>query len=206
MFISVLRLSRSDVQQIAVCNQGVFDAYTLHKTVYSMFPKESEETRSFLYADHGGDFNEKRILILSKNLPKEPQIGKVETQEVPSQFLQQEYYGFEVLMNPVRCDSKTKKKIPIRGNDKDSLKLWFLEKAEANGFEVVPDSLSIGNTSVLQFHKDMQKVVLGKASFKGRLKVTDREKFINAFEKGLGKGKAYGFGLFQIVPLTNATV
>ena len=74
MFISVLRLSRSDVQQIAVCNQGVFDAYTLHKTVYSMFPKESEETRSFLYADHGGDFNEKRILILSKNLPKEPQI------------------------------------------------------------------------------------------------------------------------------------
>ena len=206
MFISVLRLSRSDVQQIAVCNQGVFDAYTLHKTVYSMFPKESEETRSFLYADRGGDFNEKRILILSKNLPKEPQIGKVETQEVPSQFLQQEYYGFEVLMNPVRCDSKTKKKIPIRGNDKETLKHWFLEKAVANGFEVVSDSLSIGNTSVLQFHKDKQKVVLGKASFKGRLKVTDREKFINAFEKGLGKGKAYGFGLFQIVPLTNAIV
>ena len=118
MFISVLRLSRSDIQQIAVCNQGVFDAYTLHKMVYSLFPKESEETRSFLYADRGGDLYEKRILILSKNLPKKPQIGKVETQEVPSQFLQQDYYGFEVLMNPVRCDSKTKKKIPIRGNDK----------------------------------------------------------------------------------------
>ena len=185
MFISVLRLSRSDVQQIAVCNQGVFDAYTLHKTVYSLFPKESEETRSFLYADRGGDFNEKRILILSKKMPKDPQIGKIETQEVPSQFLQQDYYGFEVLMNPVRCDSKTKKKIPIRGNDKDALKQWFLEKAAANGFEVAQDSLSVGNTRTSEMlflekplSKDALRSLIGKSLLMHLKKDWEREKLM----------------------------
>lgn len=206
MYISVLRLSRDDIQQIAIGNQGIFDAYTIHKLVYSLFPKENENTRSFLYADKGGDFRGKQILILSKNEPIIPQIGSVESRTVPETFLEQDFYGFEILMNPVRCDSKTHKKIPIRGNDKEALRSWFLEKADVNGFEVIKESLTVGNTSVLQFSKDKQKVVLGKASFKGRLKVTDREKFIKAFENGLGKGKAYGFGLFQIIPLTKASV
>ena len=42
MFISVFRLSRDDIQQIAIANQGVFDTYTIHKLVYSLFPKENE--------------------------------------------------------------------------------------------------------------------------------------------------------------------
>lgn len=206
MYISVLRLSRDDIQHIAIANQGVFDAYTIHKLVYSLFPKENENTRNFLYADKGGDVRGKQILILSKNEPVVPQVGSIESRTIPEAFLEQEFYGFEVLMNPVRCDSKTHKKIPIRGNDKEALKKWFLEKATVNGFEVFEDTLIVGNTSVLQFPKDKHKVVLGKASFKGQLRVTDREKFIKAFENGLGKGKAYGFGLFQIVPLTKASV
>lgn len=206
MFISVLRLSRSDIQQIAVGNQNVFDAYTLHKVVYDLFPKETEETRSFLYVDKGGDFQGKQVLLLSKNEPKIPEIGELETRAISDDFLQQEYYGFEVVMNPVRCDSKTGKKIPIRGNDKEGLKKWFLEKTEVNGFEVEQDSLMIGDTNILVFLKSGKKVTLGKAVFKGRLKVVDREKFVKTFENGLGKGKAFGFGLFQIIPLTKASV
>lgn len=206
MYISVLRLTRSNIQNIAVKNQNVFDAYTLHKVVYSLFPKENEDTRSFLYVDKGGNFEERQILLLSKKEPIQPEIGILESRRVPETFLQQNYYGFEVVMNPVRCDAKTGKKIPIRGNNKEDLQNWFFEKAKSNGFEVIPQSLSIEKTSVLQFNKAAKKVTLGKATFKGQLKVVDREKFINAFENGLGKGKAFGFGLFQIVPLVKASV
>lgn len=201
MIASVLRLSRSDFMTIRNRNNGVFDTYTMHKIVYSLFPKESESTRSFLFVYKGGDFYEKRILLLSKNMPLQPEIGTLESQQVPESFLQQDYYGFEVLVNPVRRDSKTGKIKPVCG--RDDIAAWFTAKAGALGFEIIQDSLSISDTDVLQFTKDNKKVTLGKALCKGRLRVTDRTLFIRTFEDGIGKGKAFGFGLFQIVPLAN---
>jgi CRISPR system Cascade subunit CasE len=38
--------------------------------------------------------------------------------------------------------------------------------------------------------------------FIGKLKVTDRIKFKESFRKGIGRAKGFGFGLFQIVPIT----
>lgn len=201
MIASVLRLSRSDFMKIKDSNNGVFDTYTIHKIVYSLFPKEDENTRSFLFAYKGGDFNEKRILILSKNNPLNPEIGTIESQNIPVDFLKQDYYGFEVLVNPVKRDSKSGKMIAVRG--KENIAAWFVEKSKSLGFEVLENSLSVSDTNVLQFTKDNKKVTLGKALCVGRLKVTDRELFIKTFEDGIGKGKAFGFGLFQVVPLTN---
>lgn len=205
MIASVLHISRADYEKIRENNKDVFDTYTLHKIVYSLFPRETtEKTRSFLFAYKGGDFYEKRILLLSKNKPAEPEYGTIESKEIPSDFLLQNLYGFEVQVNPVRRDSKNGKIIPVRG--KDELLKWFSDKAPSFGFEVVPDSLSVSDTDVLKFNKEGHAVVLGKAVFVGKLKVTERQLFISTFENGLGREKAFGFGLFQIVPLTNASV
>lgn len=199
MILSVLHLSRGDIQKIKGRNARVFDTYTIHKLVYSLFPKEDGEARSFLFAYKGGDFNEERFLILSKNYPVQPEIGTIESKEIPKTFLEQEYYGFEVIINPVKRNGKTKKIIPIRG--REEIMSWFIEKSGSYGFEVMPESLSVSDTHVLQFTKDNKNVVLGKAKCVGRLRVTNRELFIKAFENGLGKGKAFGFGLLQIIPL-----
>lgn len=202
MKASVLRLSRLDFDNIRKENNGVFDTYTIHKIVYSLFPKENaenDEKRNFLFAYQGGDFNEKRILIFSKENPIEAKYGKIETHDVPEDFLNQEFYGFQVQMNPVKCDNETKKKIAIRG--KENLIKWFLEKSSSFGFEIIEDSLSVSDTNVLKFSKKGKNVVLGKALFTGRLKVTDKELFRKSVEEGIGKGKAFGFGLLQVVPL-----
>lgn len=201
MILSVLHLSREDFQKIKNENLKVFDTYTIHKIVYSLFPKEDNETRSFLFAYKGGNRNERRILILSKNQPVQPEIGTIESKEIPAAFLEHEYYGFEVMINPVKRDSKTGKIVPIRTHEE--IMSWFIEKSGSYGFEIMPDSLSVSDTHVLQFTKDEKNVVLGKAKCVGRLHVTDRALFIKAFENGLGKGKAFGFGLLQIIPLIN---
>jgi CRISPR system Cascade subunit CasE len=204
MIASVLCISREQYQKIQDANQGVFDIYTVHKLIYSLFPTDGEETRRFLFVYKGGSFSEKRILILSHGKPLDPKYGSIESKEIPALFLEQDYYGFEVQMNPVRRDSKTGKIIPVKG--KEELVTWFTEKAPSFGFSVMPGSLSVGNTDVLQFEKDGKQVILGKAVFTGRLHVTDRQLFIHSFENGLGKGKAFGFGLLQIVPLDKASV
>jgi CRISPR system Cascade subunit CasE len=38
----------------------------------------------------------------------------------------------------------------------------------------------------------------GSVLFEGRLKVTDKEKFLDVLYAGIGTGKAYGFGLLSI--------
>jgi len=204
MIASVLCISREQYQQIRDMNQGVFDTYTVHKLIYSLFPLEEGETRRFLFVHKGGNFSEKRILILSHDKPLDPEYGSIESKEIPALFLEQEYYGFEVQMNPVRRDNKTGKIIPV--TEKEKLLTWFTEKAPSFGFSVIPGSLSVGNTDVLQFEKEKKHVVLGKAVFTGRLHVTDQQLFVHSFENGLGKGKAFGFGLLQVVPLDKASV
>jgi CRISPR system Cascade subunit CasE len=199
MIASVLRLSRSDCKEL-----GVRDAYSIHKIVYSLFPAQSDEERSFLYCDKGGDFNERLILLLSKQPPLTPEHGEIESRVISDKFLEEDYYGFEVAMNPVTRDNKSRKIISVRG--KEELLQWFTKKAPGYGFDILPDSLSIKETAVIQFEKSNDKVVLGKAVFIGKLKVTDRQLFIKSFHNGLGKGKAFGFGLFQIVPITLASV
>jgi len=54
--------------------------------------------------------------------------------------------------------------------------------------------------SVQTFKKDGQTVTHGSATLKGELQVTDREQFNQSFRQGIGRGRAFGFGLLQIVP------
>ncbi len=200
MIASVLRLSREDFMSIRKANHNVFDTYTVHKIVYSLFPKQDGKTRSFLFCDKGGDVYGSRVfLILSKEQPVEPEIGDIESKVIPDDFLMQKYYSFEVNINPVKKDSQTGKIVPIKG--RDELSKWFYDKAPSFGFNILPDSLQIRDTNVVQFIKENKKITYGKAVFFGRLEVIDREHFISSFENGIGKGKAFGFGLFQIVPI-----
>ncbi|HOV39272.1 MAG TPA: type I-E CRISPR-associated protein Cas6/Cse3/CasE [Spirochaetales bacterium] len=199
MIASVLRLSRSDCKALRVT-----DPYSIHRVVYSLFPKKEEKSRDFLFVDKGGDFNGRTILLLSEDTPETPEYGQLVSKEIPERFLQQDHYGFEVVVNPVVRDNKTGKIKPIR--EKDSLLGWFLQKAPGYGFSVDPGSLSVSETNVLRFTKDSKEVILGKAKFTGRLTVLDREVFIKTFTHGLGKGKGFGFGLLQIVPLQAASV
>ncbi|MEK9150270.1 MAG: type I-E CRISPR-associated protein Cas6/Cse3/CasE [Candidatus Desantisbacteria bacterium] len=199
MFASMLKLTRADCKAL-----NIKDAYSVHKVVYSLFPKKDEDTRDFLYADKGGDWNCRQILILSERKPETPRFGEIISKEIPEPFLQWDYYGFEIIVNPTQRNGPSKTTTPIRG--RENLRMWFIQKAASWGFEVEPEeSLQVGSIGVVSFdrNKDDRTVThtYNSATFIGKIKVTDRQAFVKSFKLGIGRAKGFGFGLLQIVPI-----
>lgn len=202
-YASVLDLSRNDVKVL-----GIKDAYSLHKVVYGLFDdvrsheeKQNSTPSGIVYADKGGDFNNRRILILSNRKPHQtPQFGKVQTKPVHTSFLAHESYAFEITLNPGKRDKRTGKVVSIRG--REAIEQWFKERAsESWGFSVGPMNLQTESLGVQTFEKGGKVVTHGRATLKGELTVVDREGFTQSFTQGIGRGRAFGFGLLQIQPL-----
>ena len=208
MYISELRLTREDYWKIRRENNNVFDVYTVHKLVYSLFPKKENSANEFLYMDTDmrGTSREKQILLVSNVEPQSLPLGRLSCEELPEGFLEQEMYGFEIIANPVKRDAKSGKLQAIRSNNPAEQANWFCAKAEKSGFKVEAGSLSIGHTDVLSFDKDGMSVTIARTQFTGRLRVTERQLFKKTFCQGFGRGKAFGCGLLRIVPLKPASV
>lgn len=202
-YASVLRLSRADIKIL-----NIKDAYALHKVIYGLFEdvrsdaeKQTSAASGITYADKGGDFNTRQILILSNRKPHQtPQFGEVQTKPIYSDFLTHERYAFEVTLNPGKRDKQTGKIVPVRG--REAVEQWFKERAPISwGFNINPKNLQTEKISVQSFEKSGKTITHGSATLKGELTVIDRERFILSFIQGIGRGRAFGFGLLQIVPL-----
>ena len=202
-YASVLRLSRADMNIL-----GVKDAYALHKVVYGLFEdtrsdaeKQASTRSGIVYADKGGDFNTRQILMLSNRKPHQtPQFGEVHTRIVHADFLAHERYAFEVTLNPGKRDQRTGKVVPIRG--REGIEQWFKERAPKSwGFDVNAENLQTGQLSVQTFEKSGNAITHGSATLKGELTVIDKDCFTKSFTQGIGRGRAFGFGLLQIIPL-----
>jgi CRISPR system Cascade subunit CasE len=204
MIASILRLSRFDYKALKIT-----DVYSIHRVVYSLFPAIPDESRDFLFVDKGGDFYERRILILSKRSPLTPEHGRIESKNISPAFLERDAYCFEVRLNPTKRDKQTGRIIPAQGlikEEKDNetkrekLAQWFCAKSETWGFRADPERLELRTTGVQVFDKQEMEVTQNAATFAGVLRVTDRELFIRSFEQGIGRGKSFGFGLLELVP------
>lgn len=205
LIASVLHLDRRAVQALKIN-----DAYGLHKAVYGLFPdvrsaeeKQASKPSGFLYADQGGDYKSRKILLLSDREPItqiDNQYGEVQSKNISPDFLQHDTYRFKVVVNPTRRDSASRKLVPVKG--RDAIAQWFMERAQASwGFNVVPLQLQVDSTDVLSFKdKAQRQITLAQAQVQGVLQVADRQQFIQSFSQGIGRGRAFGCGLLQIVP------
>lgn len=203
MIASALHLSRADVKAL-----GIKDTYSLHIAVYSLFDDirtEDEKQKSIpsgiLYADKGGDFQGRKILMLSNRQPNIPEHGELSIKKIANNFLDYENYRFEVVMNPTKRENQSRKIIVLR--KREDIADWFITKAPQWGFEVNPEHLEVREIEVKRFEKKKgrQTVTQGQAKLIGCLTVTDKEKFVQSFQQGIGRGRAFGCGLLQIVPL-----
>lgn len=204
MIAGVLRLSRGDIKSLKITDQ-----YSLHRVVYSLFSddrsvseKSGHAPSGFLFADKGGDFSHRQIIFLSDRQPLAPDFGEVETKPISASYLQHELYRFEVRLNPSKRQKDTGKTVPIKG--REAIGDWFAQKAPKSwGFIVNREQLDINHLAVEQFKgKDSHAITLSSATISGALQVVDRELFISSFKTGLGRGRAFGFGLLQITPIT----
>lgn len=194
MIASVLTLRREHVQALKIK-----DRYGVHRAVYSLFPKLPDGSRDFLFVDKGGDREGRRILILSEREPQEPEFGDIECRLVPAGLFEFDRYGFEVVLNPTRRGSSTGKLVPV--TDHQELQSWFHSRSEVWGFRADHEALEIRDKGVVTFKKDTGTVVYNSATFVGVLSVVDRALFQRAFVEGMGRAKAFGFGLLQLVPI-----
>lgn len=198
MIASLYSLSRQDIATLRIT-----DDYSIHRIVYDLFPgcHADSNGRDFLYADKGGDFSGRKVLLLSRQHPSEPAAGKIESKVVPDSFLAHEHYGFEIILNPSRRDFRTGKTVAVTGSV--AIKEWFLEKHSGWGISVNSDFLEVKGNGIQRFeHKQGSVVIHNRAVFSGILAVTDRQKFIACFENGIGRCRGFGFGLLQLRPLS----
>jgi CRISPR system Cascade subunit CasE len=205
---SVLHLDRRAVKALRIV-----DLYSLHRVVYSLYDdvresdqKNASEASGILFADQGGDFNGRRILMLANRPPADcidGQYGRVEMKAIPANFLNQAGYRFKVIVNPTRRDSATRKLIPVKG--REAIAEWFAHRAPQSwGFSLLPERLQVDKVDVLRFKDKAQRsVTICQAHVQGQLLITDQMQFRNSFMRGIGRARAFGCGLLQIVPLNN---
>lgn len=206
LIASVLHLDRKAIKALKIT-----DPYSLHRVVYSLFEdvrseqeKQASSTSGILYAEQAGDYKSRKILLLSNRSPKEKvdgKYGEVQSKAISDSFLHHSNYRFKVIVNPTKRDSASRKLVPIRG--REAIHDWFAERAKTSwGFEVLPDQLQVDSINVLQFKdKSQRDITMAQASVQGTLQVTDQQQFINSFSQGIGRGRAFGCGLLQLVPL-----
>jgi len=202
MIASALHLNRNDVKKLKIT-----DAYSLHRVIYSLFEdirtpeqKQTGSSSGILYADKGGDEKHRKILILANRNPIVPEQGELSSKKIPDDFLDYEKYRFEIVINPCQRNNATRKIIPIKG--REAIGEWFINKAPQSwGFNVNPQNLVVSNNHVKCFDKKGQQVTQGYATVIGQFEVSDKERFIQSFQQGIGRGRAFGCGLLQIVPL-----
>lgn len=184
-------LSKITLDFVALKALNIKDPYAIHKFVYSLFPGDK---RDFLYYDEPNTRN-KQILVLSHRQPVIPQYGIVNSKYVPESFLQSQKYAFKALLNTERRGPDGKIQSIIGKNE---VKEWFFDKTPKWGFEVNPDSLMTENQCAFIIHKGENKITISQALFTGELTVIDFDKFKESFENGIGRAKAWGFGMLQL--------
>lgn len=202
MIASVLHLSRADIKALRIT-----DAYSLHRVVYDLYEDtrtEAEKSASvssgILYADKGGDRMSRKILMLSNRAPRQPIYGQIQSKAIAESFLQHSHYCFEIILSPTKRDKASGKTVAVRG--REAIAQWFINKTQqSHGFKVKPENLQVNKNSVQVFEKKEHTVTQSSAILMGEFEVIDRTRFIESFKQGIGRGRAFGFGLLQIVPV-----
>lgn len=206
MIASVLHLGRRAMNELRIT-----DPYSLHRVVYGLFEdvrneeqKHKSTSSGILYADYGGDIHGRKILMLSNREPMESAEGKygeIQSRPISEDYLLHKNYRFKVTVNPTRRDNKSRKLLAVKG--RDDIAKWFAERAQGSwGFEVAAQSLQVDKVEVLQFKdKHQRQVTIGQAHIQGLLTVTDRAAFTKSFQQGIGRARAFGCGLLQVVPV-----
>lgn len=189
-----------------------------HGWIEDSFPEErGKENRSRKLWRIDSIHDEYYLLVLSEKKPEESILekyaikGSLETKDYDP-FLEKLKEGmrakFRIKLNTVKSladRSQGRKRGRLVPVPLDELIPYFLSRAEKNGFHVDEDDLRIVAKSKELFEKQNQedtriKLDLVSTSYEGFLTITDLEKFKKALTQGIGKKKAYGFGLLTIIP------
>ncbi len=191
-------ISRVSVSGKDAMNAGLVDLYAIHRLVYSMFPKEGKG-RDFLFSFNFLRKGALQIDILSKRRPLSPEVGRIETKDIPGEFWKAKIYKFDLWANPVKRDSSSGKLIPLK-KEKDTLN-WIEKHFSSKGLIAKKGWVEIVGKRNFKFYKNGYLCTLWGVRFKGVFEVSENSNFSLVVMEGIGKAKAFGFGLLKVVPV-----
>lgn len=138
--------------------------------------------------------------MLSNRQPDAPIHGEVSMKKIADNFLDYSQYRFEVVINPTKRQSGGGKLVPLR--KREDIANWFFEKSPQWGFEISKAHLEVEGISIKCFSdKHGHNITQAQARILGRLTVTDKTQFVQSFQQGIGRGRSFGCGLLQVVPI-----
>lgn len=223
MYLSFLRLNPAS----AAVQKDLRDVAELHRTVLSAFPdlRKSEmgarASLGILYRLES-ERSTGRILLYVQSLKTPDWSG------LPEDYLLQEagapnpaiksveaaynsirsgqVLRFRLRANPTRkIDTKSGpdgtrrngRRVPVSGTDAQVE--WLVRKAAEHGFELLQVAVAASGSAELVKSRKTNRTFQGVV-FEGSLAVRDPERFRDALAKGLGPGKAFGFGFLSVAP------
>jgi CRISPR system Cascade subunit CasE len=223
-------LLRIEMDTEEVSRLKIRDSYDWHQKLWECFPDVPEEKRSFLTRIDFLE-GSVRVWLLSERKPVRPAWcpdNFFSLREIAPSFLSHQYYAFDLRANPTKAivqrnsdgspkfklnsdgayklgeDGKPKrvsgKRIPIV--QKEELHSWIDRKGSAAGFRIVEGSrFEIGPAIEYHFQKRDITGYHSGVQFRGILEVTNSVQFAQAYAKGIGSAKAFGFGLLLLAPV-----
>ena len=123
-------------------------------------------------------------------------------------------YRFRVVLNPVisKLEGGAKRgKVMPHVTEAHQMK-YFASRADKWGFNIVPlgyqdaEGNELLNCKIVErawvsLSRNKTRINLSKVTYEGVLKVINEKKFSETLTKGIGKKKAYGFGLMTVIPI-----
>ncbi len=192
-------LTQIQIRTDVCLKKKLTDDYAIHKFVYSLFPIEEGFSRSFLYRDKGMLMGKRILIILSKNYPICPNYVEHKSKKVPERLFEYSSFSFSADLNPVkRINGKEQRIVGI-----ENIRNWFIEKSPSWGFQVSQQSIDISPIKITKFNSENRNLIKQKVSINCVINVMDSSTFIQSFCKGIGRGRGFGFGLMEIIPLNN---
>lgn len=110
--------------------------------------------------------------------------------------------SFRLTANPVRFVKQDGKRGKVYPHITEEYQLQYLEKrAEGLGFSLLENNYQIVERDfVLLKKKGGKKIRLARVTYEGRLAISNIDIFREILVNGVGREKAYGFGMMTVVP------
>lgn len=210
MYLSRVEVDINNRQKI----RDLMHVGAYHSWVEDSFPSEEQQHERSRKLWRLDTLQHKHYLLIVS--PEKPDLARLEKYGVPGTAAVKNYdpllesihaggvYRFRAVLNPVYSEF-------VQGAHRGRVfpevtaeqQLAYLErKAAKNGFELVPDQYRITERRYVLLKKAGQRPVhLCQAAYEGILRVTDADVFRDALCHGIGRKKAYGFGMLTVIPV-----
>ena len=193
MFISLIRLNTKETR----------DEQKVHQILSECFDEKVNDVNAIYRKEYfcNQDTGEKTVFlkVYSAVEPVGTSRALVDsrycTEVDPSKrFKEGQVFEFKTTVYPCRKNHGSRYMI----QDQTERLEWLARKFADGGAELGHGCVSEIDLSPVIVKHSYSTAKLGVKQYRGLIRISDAEKFVSLFEKGLGQGKAYGCGLLEL--------